>query len=170
MSRILITSDLMIKHIGYSRIEDARYIYYDFWTLWLELYKNPNMLALNIYSYVIVWKYSTACKILKTGPLTTSTRAYMELGRVLKIGTLGRVATPFPLPPTKPNLVAYLNAHGGAWVQSTWDIERENDLATEVFGPPVIPEPIRFKDEYSLKARILTKKAVLPAFMKTSQV
>ena len=41
-------------------------------------------------------------------------------------------------------------------MQSTWDIERENDLATEVFGPPVIPEPIRFKDEYcALKARIV---------------
>ena len=41
-------------------------------------------------------------------------------------------------------------------MQSTWDIERENDLATEVFGPPVIPEPIRFKVEYcALKARIV---------------
>ena len=41
-------------------------------------------------------------------------------------------------------------------MQSTWDIERENDLATEVFGPLVIPESIRFKVEYCApKARIV---------------
>ena len=126
---ILITSDSIIitYWIFILKVEDICIMISE--TPWLELYKNPNMLALNIYSYVIVWKYSTACKILKTGPLTTSTRAYVELGRVLKIGTLGWVATPFPLPPTKPNLVTYMGELG---CKSTWDIERENDLAKEV--------------------------------------